>query len=88
MTLKVMFEPKAWDEYLEWQGTDRKTLKRLNDLIKETRRTPFDGIGKPEALKGDLEGCWSRRIDKKHRLVYMVDDERIVVLQCRHHYSD
>ncbi len=77
----------AWDDYLYWQGQDRKTLKRINRIIRDTQRDPFDGIGKPEALKESLAGFWSRRIDDSHRLVYAVDANRLTILSCRYHYS-
>ncbi|WP_345798025.1 Txe/YoeB family addiction module toxin [Castellaniella sp. MT123] len=76
----------AWDDYVYWQDQDRKTLKRINKLIDNVRRTPFDGIGKPEALKENLSGFWSRRIDDTNRLVYAVDDTAITVISCRYHY--
>lgn len=76
----------AWEDYLYWQRQDRKTLKRINNLIKECQRTPFEGTGKPEALKANLSGFWSRRIDEKHRLVYEVTEKRISIVQCRFHY--
>ena len=76
----------AWDDYVYWQDQDRKTLKRINKLIDNVRRTPFEGIGKPEALKENLSGLWSRRIDDTNRLVYAVDDAAITVLSCRYHY--
>lgn len=79
---------KAWEDYLYWQQTDKKTLKRINTLIKDIRRQPFDGLGDPEPLKQNWSGYWSRRIDREHRLVYKVtsDDESIIVVQCRYHY--
>ena len=73
-------------EYIYWQTQDKKILKRINTLIKECQRTPFEGTGKPEPLKANLSGFWSRRIDEKHRLVYEVTDERISIIQCRFHY--
>lgn len=76
----------AWDDYLYWQSQDKKTLKRINQLIKETQRTPFEGIGKPEPLKENLSGFWSRRIDHTNRLVYAIDDHAITVISCRYHY--
>lgn len=84
----LSFLPDAWNEYLFWQTQDRKTLKRINALLKDIMRSPFDGIGKPEPLKGDLSGYWSRRIDDSNRLVYQVNDESIVVAQCCSHYGD
>ena len=77
----------AWEDYIYWQGQDRKTLKRINKLITETRRTPFQGIGKPEPLKENLSGFWSRRIDDSHRLLYIVDDGRLTIISCRYHYE-
>ena len=86
MTRNISFTLSSWKDYEYWQGQDNKTLKRINALIKESLRTPFEGIGKPEALLGDLSGFWSRRIDEKNRLVYEVTDERISIIQCRFHY--
>lgn len=77
----------AWQDYMYWQTQDRKTLKRINKLIGETLRNPFEGMGKPEALKESLFGFWSRRIDDSHRLVYAVDDATITILACRYHYQ-
>ena len=77
---------KAWEDYLYWQQTDKKTLKRINTLIKDIKRQPFDGLGDPEPLKHHWSGYWSRRIDREHRLVYKVTDEAIIVVQCRYHY--
>ena len=77
---------EAWDDYLYWQEQDKKTLKRINKLIAETKRSPFEGLGKPEALKENLSGFWSRRIDESHRLVYAVEEFRITVISCRYHY--
>ncbi len=87
MKRKTSFTPSAWDDYIYWQGQDKKTLKRINNLIKECQRTPFEGIGKPEALLGDLSGFWSRRIDEQHRLVYAVTDAEITIIACRYHYE-
>ena len=86
MRLKQSFTADAWEEYIEWQKSDRKGLGRLNRLIEETRRTPYEGIGKPEALRGDLKGYWSRRIDIEHRLVYKVEGDSLLIAQCRRHY--
>lgn len=77
---------KAWQDYLYWQQQDKKTLKRINKLIQNTLVTPFEGIGKPEPLKENLSGYWSRRIDETHRLVYRVDDKYIKIISCRYHY--
>lgn len=76
----------AWEDYLYWQQTDQKTLKRINTLIKEIQRQPFIGIGDPEPLKHHWPGYWSRRIDREYRLVYRVENEMIIVVQCRYHY--
>lgn len=77
----------GWVDYLYWQQTDKKILKKLNRLLSEVTRTPFVGIGKPEPLRGDMSGSWSRRIDDEHRLVYLVTDKEIRIISCRHHYS-
>lgn len=76
----------AWEDYLYWQQTDRKTLKRINTLIKDIQRHPFQGIGDPEPLKHNWSGYWSRRIDREHRIVYRITDEALVIVQCRYHY--
>jgi len=77
---------EAWRDYLYWQTQDKKTLKRINTLITEVKRSPFEGIGKPEALKENLSGFWSRRIDDTNRLVYAVDEAAITIISCRYHY--
>lgn len=84
--MKIVFSSQAWDDYLYWQHTDRKTLKRINDLIKEITRTPFQGTGKPEPLRHALAGYWSRRIDDEHRLVYKVEGHAVLIAQARYHY--
>jgi toxin YoeB len=84
--MKVLFTENGWADYRFWQDTDRATLKRVNRLIEECLRTPFAGIGKPEALKHQLAGYWSRRITDEHRLVYTVDDGQLVIIAARHHY--
>ncbi|WP_302138738.1 Txe/YoeB family addiction module toxin [Halomonas alkalicola] len=76
----------AWEDYLYWQGRDKKTLKRINTLIKDIQRQPFDGLGDPEPLRHQWSGYWSRRIDREHRLVYKVTDSAVVIVQCRYHY--
>jgi toxin YoeB len=76
----------AWNDYLYWQTQDKKTLKRINKLINDVKRSPFEGIGKPESLKENLSGFWSRRIDDTNRLVYAVDDPAITIISCRYHY--
>ena len=78
---------KAWDDYLYWQSQDKKTLKRINQLIRDTERNPFNGIGKPEPLRGVLSGFWSRRIDDNNRLVYRVNGELLEILSCKGHYE-
>ena len=83
---QLVFSTKAWEEYLYWQAIDEKQVRRINQLIKEVMREPFSGIGKPEPLKENLSGFWSRRIDDTHRLVYCVDDGSLVVIACRYHY--
>lgn len=85
---KITFAENAWDEYLYWQSQDKKTLKKINNLLKAIQREPFTGEGKPEPLKGAWEGKWSRRINEKDRLVYEVQEETIVVIQCKGHYAD
>ncbi|OGR01155.1 MAG: toxin YoeB [Deltaproteobacteria bacterium RIFOXYD12_FULL_55_16] len=82
----ISWAEKAWEDYLYWQSIDRKTLKRINTLLREISRQPFEGIGDPEPLKHQWSGYWSRRIDREHRLVYKVTAEDIVVVQCRYHY--
>ncbi|GFD80541.1 hypothetical protein KUL118_34030 [Tenacibaculum sp. KUL118] len=77
---------EAWNSYVYWQTQNKKTLKRINKLISDVKRSPFDGIGKPEPLKENLSGFWSRRIDDTNRLVYAVDDTAITVISCRYHY--
>lgn len=84
--MEILFMSKAWDDYLYWQKTDKKVLNKVNELIKQCVRIPFEGIGKPEPLKENLSGWWSRRITGEHRLVYKIDNNKIVILQCRYHY--
>ena len=84
--MKLVFSEKAWEDYLHWQSTDRKTLRRINTLIKEVKRAPFEGIGKPEPLRHALAGYWSRRIDGEHRLVYKIDGDSMLIAQLRYHY--
>ena len=85
---KLTFTEKAFEEYLYWQTQDKNTLKRINTLLKEIAREPFSGIGKPEPLKGDLSGLWSRRIDDINRIVYGVTNGQIEIYQCKGHYDD
>jgi len=84
--MEICFDKNGWQDYIYWQKQDKKTLKRINDLIKEIERTPFVGMGKPEALKGDLSGFFSRRIDDTNRLVYKINGKKLIVIQCRYHY--
>ena len=83
---RIVWTLAAWEDYQYWQGQDRKTIKRINNLIQDSLRSPFDGIGKPEPLKENLSGCWSRRIDETNRLIYLVDKNDLVVIACRYHY--
>ncbi|WP_281540097.1 Txe/YoeB family addiction module toxin [Selenomonas noxia] len=84
--MKLLWEERAWADYLYWQGQDRKTLKRINDLLKDVQRNAFEGIGKPEPLRENLSGCWSRRIDDTNPLVYRIQDDSLYILACRGHY--
>lgn len=83
----ISFDNKAWDQYIYWQKIDKKMAKKINTLLRECARTPFDGLGKPEPLKNELSGFWSRRIDREHRLVYKVMPDQIIVASCRYHYD-
>ena len=84
--MKLIFSEHAWNDYLYWQKRDKKMLNRINKLVKDIQRTPFEGIGKPEPLKHALAGYWSRRIDEAHRIVYAVKDDSILIAQLRYHY--
>lgn len=84
--MKLIFAEKAWEDYLHWQKTDKKILSRINLLIKDIQRDPFDGIGKPEPLKHALSGYWSRRINDEHRLVYKIENNSLLIAQARYHY--
>ncbi|HCA84324.1 MAG TPA: Txe/YoeB family addiction module toxin [Streptomyces sp.] len=84
--MKVVFTEQAWADYVYWSETDRRMIKRINRLIEESKRDPFAGIGKPEPLRGDLSGYWSRRIDEEHRLVYRARGDELIVVQARYHY--
>jgi toxin YoeB len=85
--MRLVFTPNGWNDYTYWLTADRTILKRINRLIEDVLRDPFEGIGKPEPLRHALTGAWSRRISEEHRLVYLVDGDDIVVLQARYHYS-
>ena len=84
--MNVLFRPKAWEQFLFWLDTDKAMARKVNALIKECQRNPFEGTGKPEPLKGDLAGFWSRRIDREHRLVYRVTKDALEIVACRYHY--
>ncbi|KIE04542.1 Toxin YoeB [Candidatus Jidaibacter acanthamoeba] len=84
--MKILFIDNAWDDYLYWQKNDKRILQKINELIKEITRSPFNGKGMPEPLKFDMAGCWSRRITMEHRLVYRIKDESLIIIQCRYHY--
>ena len=86
--MKINFTETGWTDYLYWQSQDKKTIKRINQLIQDIERNGHDGIGKPEPLRGDLSGWWSRRIDEANRLVYRLRDDGMEISQCRGHYSD
>lgn len=85
---QLAWTDKAWDSYIYWQTQDKKTLKRINKLIKETKRLPFEGAGKPEPLRNELSNLWPRRIDETNRLVYAVSDQYITIIACRYHYEN
>ncbi|CDH26873.1 Txe/YoeB family addiction module toxin [Xenorhabdus bovienii] len=84
--MKITFSDSAWEDYLYWQQTDKAILKRINQLIKDISRQPFEGIGKPEPLKHNLSGFWSRRITEEHRLIYAIEEDQIMIAACRYHY--
>jgi toxin YoeB len=84
--MRLIFSEQAWEDYLYWQKTDKKLLERINTLIKDTSRSPFEGIGKPEPLKNALSGYWSRRINDEHRIVYKISDGSMLIAQLRFHY--
>ena len=85
--MRITFSLNAWEDYTSWQSEDSRILKKINELIKDIGRTPYEGLGKPEPLKYDLAGLWSRRIDREHRLVYRVNDNEILIYSCRFHYD-
>jgi len=84
--MNLIFADHAWDDYLYWQKTDKKMVKRINSLIKDIQRSPFEGVGKPEPLKHALSGYWSRRINDEHRIIYKVDSKSVHIAQLRYHY--
>ncbi len=85
--MELVWQINAWEDYCYWQKQDKKILERVNELIKDCLRSPFKGIGKPEQLKGNYAGCWSRRITQEHRLIYKINERRLHILQCRYHYD-
>lgn len=85
--MKFVFVEESWEDYLYWQQTDPKMLKRINELLKDISRNSFSGIGKPEPLKHKYKGCWSRRIDSEHRLIYQIKNDEVFVIKCRFHYD-
>ena len=85
--MKIIWDNKAWEEYVEWQTIDRKIIKKINELIKDIQKNGNEGIGKPEALRHQFSGWWSRRITDEHRLVYKLTDDSIVIASCRYHYG-
>ena len=86
-TKRIQWDFDAWNDYLYWQQHDKQILKRINQLIKDISRSPFEGVGKPEPLKGNLSGLWSRRIDEKHRLIYLVEENAVLIFSCKGHYD-
>ena len=86
--MKPQWHEKAWEEYLEWQSEDKKTLKKINTLIKDIQRNGNKGIGKPEPLKNEMDGWWSRRIDENNRLVYKISTDNLIIASCKGHYDD
>lgn len=84
----ILWEDEAWQEYIDWQNQDKKTLKKINRLIRDIQRNPFEGIGHPEPLSGNLTGWWSRHIDEKNRIVYKFKEESTTILSCKNHYYD
>jgi toxin YoeB len=85
--MRLIFSKNSWEDYISWQAEDKKMLKKINELIRDIQRSPHEGLGKPEPLKYDLTGLWSRRIDREHRLVYQVNGKDIFIYSCRFHYD-
>ena len=85
--MELVWQTNAWEDYCHWQKQDKKILERVNELIRDCLRSPYKGIGKPEPLKGNYAGCWSRRITQEHRLIYKINERRLHILQCRYHYD-
>jgi len=88
MSREIIFTPTAWNEYMDWQKADKKIAGKVNELIKAIQRSPFDGLGKPEPLKGNLSGYWSRHITDKHRIIYEVSNDKLRIIQVENHYDD
>ena len=86
--MRIVFSKISWEDYTSWQSEDKSMLKKINDLIKDIQRTPFEGKGKPEPLKYDLAGYWSRRIDREHRIVYRVEENSLFIYSCKYHYDN
>ena len=85
--MKITLSENAWEDYISWQSEDKRMLKKINELIRDIQRTPCEGLGRPEPLKYDLAGLWSRRIDREHRLVYQANETEILIYSCRYHYD-
>ncbi|MCF0052214.1 Txe/YoeB family addiction module toxin [Dyadobacter sp. LJ53] len=85
--MTLSWYPVAWEQYIQWQTADKNIVKRINELVKECMRTPFEGKGKPEMLRANLAGCWSRRITDEHRLVYRVEGDMLFIMRCKNHYE-
>jgi toxin YoeB len=85
--MRILFSKNAWQDYTSWQPEDKKMLRKINDLIKDIQKKPYEGLGKPEPLKFDLAGLWSRRIDREHRLIYQVLKDDLLIYSCRYHYD-
>jgi len=85
--MNILFTDESWEDYLYWESADKKMVKRINELIKDIKRNPYTGIGKPEPLKFQLQGCWSRRMDQEHRLVYEIFKNELRIISCRYHYK-
>jgi toxin YoeB len=86
--VNILFAPQAWEDYLYWQHTDKKLLRKINELIKDTARSPYEGTGKPEPLKHTFAGFWSRRMNSEHRMVYRIDGNTLEIAQLRYHYTE
>lgn len=86
--MEILFSENGWADYISWQSDDKKILRKINELIKDIQRHPYEGIGKPEPLKFDLAGFWSRRIDREHRLVYRISEHKLLIYMCRYHYDN